>query len=305
MTPLANIERRMMVLTAVLMSALIVCFITMVANNALELRRHEQQLRASVIADALAASIGRALAYDIPMNRLAGIDTVFAARMRDSGDIVRIVLTDPAGQVVAERNGNVGDGEAVTPVIAAIEKNAAALGQVSVYFVPATLLDVVAFPSSVGGIVLIVAMMLARGGIRYSVRRGAEAREEALLVMSRRIANADFTATVRETSPRSFDMRVSWLAVQIRDLNERRLRLQRLVDSLLHTEPELEERQRLTALVTEATQGIQFAPVKPERHRIKAVWSDLGWILYLAFAGFWTSVGMLLALPALPLWYKP
>ncbi|WP_263768615.1 hypothetical protein [Propionivibrio soli] len=308
MNRLVHVERRLALFTVALVAGLVVCLIALIVGQTAELRRNEQRIRAAVIAEALAASIGRALAYDIPFDRLSGVDSVFGTRMSEDGDIVRIVLTDASGKVVAERA--VPEPSSVAPIaisatVRPTEGESSAVGTVTVYTEPTTVLEALAFPAALGIIIVVATLTIARRSVSYALKRGAEAREIALHAMQERIAAGDLTTVVNETSPRSFDLRASWLTARIRDLNERRLRLQRLVASLLHTEPELGERQRLSALLIDAVADTRFAAIKPARDRVHPLRSDLGWILFLGSTAVWTALGASGAINGIPVWHRP
>jgi len=306
MNTLARLERRLTLYTVALVASLVVCLIVIMVGKTLELRRNEQRVRAQVVAESLAASIGRALAYDIPLDRLSGIDAIFGVRLGEEPGIVRISLTDASENIVVEYPASTEPIDRLVAISARVRsKGNEAAATVTVYAAPTTLLDAMSFPVALGVIVIIVTVMIARRSVSYALKRGAEAREVALQVMQERVAAGDLTTVINEASPRSFDLRASWLTTRIRDLNERRLRLERLVASLLHTEPEFEERQRLSALVTETAVDIRFAISKPARERIYPLRSDLSWIIFLGSSAVWIALGASAAVSGVPLWYRP
>ncbi|BAI72413.1 major facilitator superfamily permease [Azospirillum sp. B510] len=57
--------------------------------------------KARTVGDLLAAQIDRGLGVRIPLNRMAGLDSLLAAEVQRHADIAYIAVTDPAGHVVA------------------------------------------------------------------------------------------------------------------------------------------------------------------------------------------------------------
>lgn len=61
----------------------------------------EVTLKAAAVGGTLTGEIERALLYDIPLNRLPGVDTVFDTTLKANPDIAYLTLSDPSGRRLA------------------------------------------------------------------------------------------------------------------------------------------------------------------------------------------------------------
>lgn len=276
---LARLQLRMLLVGTVIVLGWVGYLATLTAKDVYSLRERESAVRGLVIAESLAHSIARALGYGIGIDDLSGIDQVFAARMADNQDVVEIVFNDLDGKVRVPQVAPLRQGVSVS---AAVTVGGQARGKVTVYLRSTSPLGALGAPVSVALLILMVVFVATREAVRYGVHRGPGLRDATAAGLLRQIADRDFDHVVKEAHLKKLDIRSAWLSTQIRDLNERFMRLFRLIVSLRHTEPSNAERTRLMALANQARGDAKFAIAKPTVKRPSSTAADMRWLAFVA-----------------------
>lgn len=287
---LVRLQLRMMLVGTVILFCWVGYLATMTAKDVYSLRDRESTVRGLIVAESLADSIGRALGYGIEIDDLTGIDQVFAARLAESRDVIEIVFDDLSGKVRVPLVVPVRQGMSVSAVVTA---GGQARGTVTVYLRNASLLGALSAPVSAALLILLVVFVAAREAVRYCVHRGPGLRDSTAKGLLLQISELDFDHVVKEAHLKKLDIRSAWLSTQIRDLNERFMRLFRLIVSLRHTEPSNEERTRLMALANQARGDAKFATAKPAVERPSSTDVDMRWLAFVATASVSVDIFMI------------
>jgi hypothetical protein len=287
---LARLQLRIMLVGTVILLGWVGYLATMTARDVYSLRDRESTVRGLIVAESLADSIGRALGYGIEIDDLTGIDQVFAARLAESQDVVEIVFDDLSGKVRVPSVVPLRQGMSVSAVVTA---DGQARGKVTVYLRNASLLGALSAPVSAALLILLVVIVAAREAVRYCVHRGPGLRDSTAMGLLMQIAELDFDHVVKEAHLKRLDIRSAWLSTQIRDLNERFMRLFRLIVSLRHTEPSNAERTRLMALANQARGDAKFAIAKPAVERPSSTDVDMRWLVFVATASVSVDIFMI------------
>lgn len=275
---LSRLQIQMLFIGTILMLSWAGFFAIVTAKDVYALRERESEMRGLVVAEALANSIGRALEYGIEIDQLSGIDQVFAARIKENQDIVEIALDDPDGRARVPLTASKRQGVSVS---ATVKMGAQSMGRVTVYLREISFFDTLRTPLSVALLVLLAFTVSAWEAIRFSIQRGPGLREATTDKLLQQVLALDFTHIVKETRLKRLDLRSAWLSYQIRDLNERFVRIFRLIVSLRHTEPNDGEQARLMALADQARGEARFAPIKPRVHRPNSTGVDRRWLAFI------------------------
>lgn len=275
---LSRLQIQMLLIGTILMLSWVGFFSIITAKDVYALRERESAMRGLIVAEALANSIGRALEYGIEIDQLLGIDQVFAARIKENQDIVEIALDDPDGRARVPLTASKRQGISVSATVKMGTQN---MGRVTVYLREISFFDTLRTPLSVALLVLLAFTVSAWEAIRFSIRRGPGLREVTTNRLLQQVLALDFTNLVKETRLKRLDLRSAWLSYQVRDLNERFVRIFRLIVSLRHTEPNDGEQARLMALADQARGEAQFAPIKPWVHRPNSTAVDMRWLAFI------------------------
>ena len=287
---LARLQLRMMLVGTAIVLGWVGYLATMTAKDVYSLRDRESAVRGLVVAESLANSIARALGYGIEIDDLTGIDQVFAARLADNQDMVEIVFDDLDGKVRVPLVTPLRQGVSVSAVVAV---GGQARGKVTVYLRKTSLLGALGAPISAARLILLVVFVVTREAVRYCVHRGPGLRDSTAKGLLLQIAELDFEHVVKEAHLKKLDIRSAWLSTQIRDLNERFMRLFRLIVSLRHTEPSNAERTRLMALASQARGDAKFAVAKPAVKRPSPTDVDMRWLAFVATSSFSVDLFMI------------
>jgi hypothetical protein len=223
-------------------------------------RVQENTVRSQLMAAELGRVIQRAVSYGIPLAQLEGVDTVFKDRIQTNSFVVEIALLDADGRRLLPRGALRSQGERVA---ASIETDAGNVGKVVVFVRSSSWWDVLPLPLPAAVLLLLLSLLLLAQTLRFGLLRGIMLRESGFRQALDLAAQRDYTQMVRESERKSFDQRMSLLGVQIRDVNERHMRLSRLIRSLQETEPSDEKRLRLERLRLKLQKTGLFAPSKP------------------------------------------
>lgn len=272
---LRELEKRLLSVSIIVLSVFALVMLALTGPELVREREQEDILRAGLVAKTAARQIERAivtrpLSADIVNTALSG---------RAAGHQWR--AEDATGKLIAgtpEASG--------MPVREVLHAGATRVGSVTVY-VPLTLsYRVLVAPILFMALLICAGVLLAREALRYAIRRGPLLRDLASASMVDRVGAQDLTMTVREGLRQPQDERASMLGGRVLELNEIYFRLRRLIESLIQTEPEAEQRNRLERLLKDAHGGARFSNGSPKEIKLATVEVDIRWLFALALAAF-------------------
>lgn len=276
---LSRLDHKLTVAGAAALSAVIVLLITMFLAKSMDVRRAEIKIKGQQAAASLADAIGHAREVGVPFESMVGLNELVVARQSANRDILNVAAETSRGAVLHKSGqGETGDEKVIAPILA----NGKDIGKVTVWLRKPAWYDSAASPIIVFLILLLSGCVLLREAAAFSMFRGIETRASAVQRMSRQIRERDFYTVIVPAANHPDDPAASLLANRIRALNEKYLRLTRLVESLRNTEPDPAERSSLANINREAQAGVRFADGKPTPVRLSAVVSDARWILFLS-----------------------
>lgn len=243
----------------------------------------EARARAELVASAVATRIQRALEVGIPLERLEGVDALFAVRMQASAEIAGLGLAATDGRML---HGRRRDGANALPdgprVQVPVKLEGREVAQVVLVWRPPGAWSALrhwALPLLVYVLAFSCAAALL---LRWRQERVIAPRERVLALACHAAAGGDYSPRIPLWARRQFDRRAAWLTAQLRHVNESQLRLWRLVHSLRQTEPDALRRAELDALLHNATAGDHFrgegaaTPVQPDLPAPPVPW--LSWL---------------------------
>ena len=106
---------RRFVLRGVLVTCVVFVTVSWVAVQQLrELAIQEASARARLVADSLAAQVQRAVKSGVPIDRLVGVEDLFAQRMAAFDDLLGATLLDSQGRVLHTRKSEESDAPTLT-----------------------------------------------------------------------------------------------------------------------------------------------------------------------------------------------
>lgn len=262
-----------------------------------DVRRAEVKIKGRQAAVSLAASLARAYEAGIPFDSLVGLDALVATRQNANPDIQGVFARTSAG-LVLHQSGKLTEkkqkGGAAETILEPITANGVEVGIVTVLVREPLLYHSIGAPLVVIAILLLCGSVLLRECAAFGLFRGVETRADAVERMAMQVSRNDFTTVVIPAIISSGDAASSMLANRIRSVNEKFLRLRRLVHSLRNTEPDPMARQELTNILVQAEKGARFAEGKPVVVRLGTVVSDARWLLFLSS---FVAEGMRAAMP--------
>lgn len=235
---------------------------TATLRQSAEEQRAAASSKAALIAETIAQRINIALRIGVPLTQLTGIDALFAQYGHHDKDIIEISLRDASGTLLQHHTESTRPG-GITARADIASDNRAGI-RVEVRYAPPGLIEALA---EMAGLVVSLSTLggtLALCLLTRAAERGPGARARAIARMSRAICAGDFSTM--PVLPRScrFDRRPHWLALRMRALRESHARLNRLVASLVVTEPSASGRAQLLALHQHCEEGLVFtAPSAP------------------------------------------
>ena len=263
----------------------------------------EAQVRAELIAQALAQRVERAAALGIPLGSLQGVERLFADRMEDFDEIATLSLVDSSGRVLATHSRGGADAAANETLAPVVVRNEAVARIVLQRRAPAI------FTLAANWAPLLVALvavfsLLASEALRHALARGPRSRNAVVASACGALRHGDFTRRLPLMRRRDFDLRPQWLSAQLRQAHERHLRIRRLANSLRMTEPDAQRRAELDEALALAVDGDQFAGMEtsvmaaPDLSRPHARW----WGLVLGLAAWTPALFALLAASRAETW---
>ncbi len=276
---------------------LILILVSMFLFKSQDVRRAEIKIKGQQAAVSIASAIGHANEVGIPFESIVGLGALVGARQNANPDILAVAAETSNGATLYRSGQGTGpDTNPADQVVAPIMSKGQLVGKVTVWLNQPRLCQSSVSPVIALLILMLTACVFLREAATFALFRGVETRASAVLRMSLQIRVGDFGSVIIPAISHVGDAASSVLANRIRALNEKSLRLQRLVESLSNTEPDLTERQILTAINADAQAGACFAMGKPKQIRLSTVVSDSRWMLFLtAFVG----EGIRAAVPAM------
>lgn len=221
-------------------------------------QEREAQARATLLAEALAQRIERAVGLGIPLQGLEGVQALFAQRMREAPGIAALALTDVSDHVLwsypraPEANSN-------ATVVAPVRYEGEVVARLVLEAVPQGRQDRL---WAWGAMLLLLAEVVgwtAAEAARHAVVCGPRRREVVVKSASEAVKQGDFSWRLPVAARAAFDERPQWLGAALREVNEQHLRIRRLVGSLRQTEPDMRRRAELDAALASATADEVFA----------------------------------------------
>jgi hypothetical protein len=264
---LRQLEVRLTWIAAIALSLLGLGLLAQASLDLVERRYQEDVLQAGLYARTLSGQLG-----------LRGIDaTTIAATIDRIGSRIptpsRLAVLAPNGQVLLAR----GDGEGFA-IREPVHRADTRVGEVVVYLHPWQHWRVIFTPLVLIVVAVFSAVLVLREALRFSIRRGPLLRDVASASMIDRVSVQDLAMTIREALRRPHDERVSMVSGRVLELNEIYFRLRRLIESLIQTEPESEQRQRLERLLKDSHGGTRFSTGTPKEVRLSAIDVDMRWL---------------------------
>ena len=249
---------RRFVLRGVLVTCVVFVTVSWVAVQQLrELAIQEASARARLVADSLAAQVQRAVKSGVPIDRLVGVEDLFAQRMAAFDDLLGATLLDSQGRVLHTRKSEESDAPTLTQrASVALDGVPRATLELS-WRQPSTaaLLSAWALPLVA---LLAFTLALAVEALRYTLHGQVLRRARLVRTASDRIAEGDFAFRTPRIGRREFDTRLPWLGTQMRHAVEQHRRIERLTHSLRRTEPDLDKREELDQLMLKAAGNDRF-----------------------------------------------
>lgn len=282
-------------------------------------RESEAATRGQLQVQALADRVQHALNLGIPLQRLEGVDAMFAQRLRDNPDIQALALTqarafEGAPLWLKTRADLVAS--LPTSAVRGLPAGPQSVAQLTVegqWVADLVLVRqegriwplLVAWGAPLLGLV-VVGSLLATWGAQRSLQRGWLKRRAWLQQHAQAAAQGRYAASLSLYTAglraREFDARPAWLVAQFRQVNEAYLRLRRLARSLRQTEPDAGRRALLDGVLQRATADDSFIDLEggvvPEAAvRARAVMplkSRLTVLVLLGVLALWSVFALLL-----------
>jgi hypothetical protein len=238
-------------------------------------RYQEDVLQAGLYARALARAVA-----STPRDAATIRDTV-ARLSQVLPPPARLAVYDGASKALWTRGTSEG-----MPVSEVIDVQGERLGTVVVYVAPWAHWRAMWPPLVLIAACVLVILLILREALRQSIRRGPLLRDLASASMVDRLVLQDVSMTVREALRRPHDERASMLGSRALELNEIYFRLRRLIESLIQTEPEADQRTRLERLLKDSHGGARFSTGTPKEVRLSAVEVDIRWLLFAMLTAY-------------------
>jgi hypothetical protein len=249
-----------------------------------ETRRLALDTRAKLVAEDLARDLTRAAEIGLAIDQLRGIDDVLAAQIRGRADFSGVRVTGPKGQLMAAFPTTF-DSVNARSVTAEVRARSSTVARVVVYYHDQTaqlvLLEIGALLIGLALIGIVPALVT----LRQAMRLGPEKRDEVLGVAYSAIARGQLDKVYTTDASRGHDMRLVWLARHVRALHEAVARLERVVTSLIATEPAPARREALYSIRREARGANLFAKGALLTEHVQQESRRASWALFLAPAG--------------------
>lgn len=270
---LIRLSRRLITLAVGASFALIV-----LAMGALfELQERQESARAQLVTQTLAVRIASAANLGIPIKRIVGINDVFREAMRTDSSIVAISLQERDGFLLESATRDK-DTPALsgTSTSAPVMHHRTQIAVVQLTWQPTGMATLVyRWILPLGSLVTSMAF-LAMCGLGLSWSSGFARRNKLVLAACRRICAGDLTVQLDISNRNEFDSRLSWLAGELRHVNEQFQRVGRLVQSLTATEPDLERQQELQQILKGAYGRDKFRDASRSTHEYLTFHHDAG-----------------------------
>lgn len=262
-----------------------------------ETRRLALDTRAKLVAEDLAKDVSRARDAGVALVALRGVEDVINAQIRGREDLVGVQIVEAGGTRVSVPSKF--DTVGVRRATADVRARGNPVGQVEVYYRDRTSQSVLI---EIGALMLglcLVGVLPALIALRQAIRLGPERREAVLSMAYEAVANGRFNKIFTAGDSKDHDMRLVWLTRHVRALHESVMRLERLVASLIATEPAPSRRESLFALRRRARASNSYATSSLTTEMIPHESLRMSWALFLAPAGLAAMQFPLSRIPAM------
>lgn len=239
-------------------------------------RQKQAAVRVEMDAAAIAAPVNRALAVGIPLEQMQGVDAFFLNRLKSSPHLQSIELRARDGRVLWKQGEAIADQIISAKVPLVLEEQAVGEVVINASF------DALQ-PASVHAVLILAAAILAAGlmlyeTIRFVLQRGTMSRDSVVRHACAAMQAGNWRQIFSGERRHEQDERAQWLRTQVRLINERFERIERLVASLRRTEPSRAGRARLDQVLDTARGRDQFAQGRPATIRVEAFFSEVRWL---------------------------
>lgn len=251
-------------------------------------RAADNRARAELLAQSVGQRIDRALAFGIPLARLAGVPALLQQRIDLHADIENIEVLDAAGAVLWSAQRKAAVSQALhaasttvgTPVVSGGRSVASVRLRIRGPGFVAFLRDAT-LPMLAGSVVF---ALWAWAAAVLAWRCGPMVRDRALRFSIADIEAGRFDRLTLVLQRRVHDLRVQRLARAVREVQEIQARARRLVGSLRQTEPQAERRNLLDQRLAEAEGGAVYPAAAPLLRRVFSPGPQAAWLGLLAGA---------------------
>lgn len=261
-----------------------------------EMALQEAQARARLVAEEMAGQIQLAVDVGIPLDRLVGVEDLFAQRMQSFQGILRAALLDTRGRVLHERR--LSQADAMAPVVLPISQAGEPVAWLELHWrQPVISALMLPWGLPLAALVALTAG-LAGEALRYALTGLVLRRERLVHASCQRIAAGDLATRPPRLGRRDFDNRLPWLTEQLRHVSEQHVRVERLAQSLRQTEPDAGKRHQLDQVLARAIDHDHFggrpqavAEIPASAQAALQRWRGvllglLAWTPMAAFAGY-------------------
>lgn len=211
----------------------------------------EAQGRARLVISAVTAQIQRAVDLDIPVRELVGISALFEQNVQGFPDLLRLELRDASGLLLYEA-GHPQAEIALLAIEMPLRYQGSVAGQIVVFWKSPKLSDFIRESWLPLVALLAFGFTLAREALRMAVACYPASRDALVRQACARIGMGEIGFAIASTGRRDHDARPQWLAARLRHVREQFQRLERITQSLLRTEPEVQMRLELERGLQEA-----------------------------------------------------
>lgn len=259
------------------------------ANQARELRYAEAHTKTLLTVSSVANSIDHATKVGVPLNSLVGLDELITTRLSSNPDIEHFQVVSADGRVLwpieVKQKPERPSLDQRETVEVRVVSNGILLASVSAAVKTSNVI-VVLVPLFVVSLALIITgIVIAHEAANFAFMRGQFTRHAAVTKMLNALGQMRLDVIYRGAHAGAGDPVLETLASTIRSVNERFVRVGRLIRSLQETEPDAQHRAELGRLL-EITKGdAQFATGgKPTVVKLDSVATDTRWLAFMAVA---------------------
>jgi hypothetical protein len=277
--------KRLAVLGALLFIAAFAWIAKSSLERLVELRREAVKVRVSLVAEEVAAEIGRALSVGVPLARLRGMEDICAQSIRGREEIIQMAVQRADGQrlfsvppeAVLDRTQTIRQD---------IARDGVVLASLAIHFDDRAVERVTQDAAALCLILLLSGGVMAHILFYRDLRLGPLLREQIVDAACEQVGRRDLTSVRTPYSGRSpHDVRVQWISRRTRSLNERYARVVRLATSLIATEPDSGRKADLQRLREAARGAFLYGGAEVATVHVRDRLLDRGMSLFFMTAG--------------------